>query len=126
MSSSTPIRFLFDENVRIELATLLSEREINFAVAKKASGDKALASISLAEERIVVTNDIDFAKMCKGDIFGVVWLRLPQNNPELLLEKFGQMFDDTSVRYADSLVIIERNRRRVIPLAPRIRLGKKS
>lgn len=124
MSSSTLIRFLLDENVRIELATLLSEREINFAVAKKASGDKTLASISLAEKRIVVTNDIDFAKMCKGDVFGVVWLRIPQNDPELLLEKFGQMLDETSMRYADSLVILERNRRRVIPLVTRIRLGK--
>lgn len=126
MSSSTPIRFLLDENVRIELATLLSEREIDFVVAKKASGDKTLASISVAEKRIVVTNDIDFSKMRKGDVFCVVWLRLPQNDPELLLKKFGQMLDDNSVRYADSLITLGRDKRRVSSLGTGIPLGKKS
>lgn len=125
MSSSIPIRFLLDENIRIELATLLSEREIDFTSAKKASGDKTLASISLAEKRIIVTNDIDFSEMCKGDVFSVVWLRLPQNDPVLLLEKFGAMLDDISVRYADSLVILGRDKRRVVPLSVRVRFGKK-
>lgn len=125
MSSSTPIRFLLDENVRIELTKLLAEREIDFATAKKSSGDKTLAGISLAEERIVVTNDTDFSEMCKGEVFGVVWLRLPQNNPALLIEKFTALLDD-EVRCADSLVILEPAKRRVVPLPTSIRLSKKS
>ena len=70
MSSSTPIQFLLDENVRIELAEFLTGRDINFKNAKKSSTDKTLAKISIAEERIVVTNDSDFSEMCRGDVFG--------------------------------------------------------
>ena len=125
MSSSTPIRFLLDENVRIELVEFLTKRGIDFTTAEKSSDDTTLAGISRSEERIVVTNDSDFSEMCRGDIFSVVWLRLPQNDPELLLEKFGTMLDD-AVAYADSLVILAREKRRVIPLPPRIRLGKGS
>ena len=126
MSSLTPIRFLLDENVRIELVTLLSEREIDFAIAKKASGDKTLANISLAERRIVVTNDIDFSEMRKGDVFGVVWLRLPQNDPKLLIEKFGEMLDDASVRYADSLVILGPKKRHISALFTRFRASEEN
>lgn len=125
MSSSTPIRFLLDENIRVELVEFLSKREIDFAIAKKSSGDNTLANTSIEQERVVVTNDIDFSKMRKGQVFGVVWLRLPQNDPKLLLEKFGEMLDD-DVRCADSLVTLERDKRRVVPLATRIPLGKKS
>ena len=125
MSLSTPIRFLLDENVRIELTKLLAKREIDFATAKKSSGDKTLANISLAEGRVVVTNDTDFSEMYKGDVFGVVWLRLPQNDPVLLVEKFSALLDD-EVRCVDSLVILEPAKRRVMPLSRRIRFGKKS
>lgn len=125
MSSSTPIRFLLDENVRIELTTLLSEQNIDFTVAKKSSGDKTLASISVAEERIVVTNDTDFSDIRKGDVFGVVWLRLPQNDPELLVKEFSAMLAEKP-RYADSLVILAREKRRVVPLPVRIRFGRNS
>ena len=125
MSSSTPIRFLLDENVRIELVELLSKPGIDVATPKKSSDDKTLASISCAERRVVVTNDIDFSKMRKGDVFGVVWLRLPQNDPVLLLERFGAMLDD-GIRFADSLVILERDKTRVVPLRTRIRFGEES
>ena len=125
MSLSTPIRFLLDENVRIELTKFLAERGIDFATAKKSSGDKTLAGISLAEERVVVTNDTDFSEMCKGDVFGIVWLRLPQNDPTLLVKKFSEMLD-AGVRYADSLVILEREKRRVIPLSKHVRFDKES
>lgn len=125
MSSSIPIRFLLDENVRFELAEFLTARGVNFKKAKKSSTDKALAKISLAEERVVVTNDSDFSEMCIGDVFGVVWLRLPQNNPSLLLKKFKTMLDD-KVECANSLVTLEPEKRRVTPLLSRVRLSKDS
>jgi len=111
--------------VRIELAKLLSERGIDFTDARRSSGDKTLATVSCAEKRIVVTNDTDFSEMCKGDVFGVVWLRLPQNDPELLIKEFSAMLAEKP-RYAGSLVILEREKRRVVPLPVRVRSGKNS
>ena len=125
MSSSTPIRFLLDENVRIELAKFLSKRGFDCRHADKPSVDRILADISLKEERIIVTNDSDFAVMCKGDVYGVVWLRLPQNDPDLLLKQFGEMLD-ANPTYADSLVVLGRDKRRVVPLLIRHRPGKNS
>src|SRR3989338_5116910 len=120
MSSSTPIRFLLDENVRIELVEFLTKRGIDFTTAEKSSDDTTLAGISRAEERIVVTNDSDFSEMCRGDIFSVVWLRLPQKDPDLLLKKFSAMLDDEP-RYADSLVILGPKKRSVSLLHIRLR-----
>jgi len=120
MSSSTPIQFLLDENVRIELAEFLTGRDINFKNAKKSSTDKTLAKISIAEERIVVTNDSDFSEMCRGDVFGVILLRLPQKDPDLLLKKFSAMLDDEP-RYSDSLVILGPKKRSVSLLHIRLR-----
>ena len=118
MSSSTPTRFLLDENVKVELAEFLSERGVDFKNAKKASEDRTLASISIAEGRSIVTNDSDFSKLCKGDVFGVVWLRLPQSNTALLIRLFGAMLDD-NVRYANSLIILEPEKRHVSALPTR-------
>ncbi|MDO8575800.1 MAG: DUF5615 family PIN-like protein [bacterium] len=113
---------MLDENVRLELTELLTARGVNFKTAKKSSVDKALAKISLAEKRVVVTNDSDFSEMRRGDVFGVVWLRLPQNNPSILLEKFEKLLDD-KIECVDSLVILEPEKRRVTPLPVRIRLS---
>ena len=96
MSSSTRIRFLLDENVRKELAAFLSKRKVDFTLATKRAPDNAHARASLAEERAVVTNDHDFMYMCQGDVFGVVLLLLPQNDPNLLLKRFGEMLDECS------------------------------
>jgi predicted nuclease of predicted toxin-antitoxin system len=117
---------LLDENVRIELAKFLTERGIDFKGAKKSSPDKTLAKMSIAEKRIVVTNDSDFSEMRRGDVFGVVWLRLPQKDTNLLISEFGAMLDDASVRYADSLVTLEPEKRRVSPLPVRILMFKDS
>lgn len=115
MSSSTRIRFLLDENVRKELAAFLSKRKVDFTLATKRAPDNAHARASLAEERAVVTNDHDFMYMCQGDVFGVVLLLLPQNDPNLLLKRFGEMLDECS-EYKDHAVLLTPSGWRAEPL----------
>ena len=118
MSSLTPIRFLLDENVRKELKALLSKRGVDVTIAVKRTPDKIHAEASLAERRIVVTNDHDFMRMCKGDVFGVVLLLLPQNDPVLLLKLFAKMLNDEPT-YEDHLVLLAPTGWRAEPLPKR-------
>ena len=62
MSSSIPkIRFLLDENVRIELVRFLKSNNIAIKQLPKGTSDKALAAFSKQENMILVTNDEDFS-----------------------------------------------------------------
>lgn len=125
MSSSIPIRFLLDENVRRELKALLSKREVDFALAIKRAPDEIHAHASLAEKRVVVTNDHDFMYMCQGDVFGVVLLLVPQNDPDLLLKHFGEMLDDCT-EYKDRIVFVATGGWRSSPLPRRFSPRKSS
>jgi len=115
MSSSTQPRFLLDENVRVELEALLRERGIDFALVEKGTGDKRIATISLSEDRVVVSNDRDFSRMCQGEVFGVVWLRIPQKDVDRLIREFDAMLTE-KLAYADSLVVLEPGKRHASPL----------
>lgn len=82
MSSSIPtLGFLLDENVRIELFRYLKHKEFNVKLAPKSTPDSRLANLSKREKLIIVTNDEDFTDYLRGEVFCVVWLRIPQSDP---------------------------------------------
>ena len=95
--STRPVRFLLDENVRLELGKFLRSRKFNLKWAGKGSSDQLLARLSKKEHRVLVTNDLDFTEMPAGEIFSVVWLRLPQNNPSLLIASFEKLLVECKI-----------------------------
>lgn len=109
MSSSIPkVRFLLDENVRKELFTLLKKMRIPTRVAPKGASDETLASISLKEKRVIVTNDGDFSEHPKDTVFSIVWLRIPQNDPQSLLTMFDQLLKECD-NFKGKLIVLKRN-----------------
>lgn len=107
MSSSTRlIRFLLDENVRIELAKFLRMRRQNVKLAAKGSPDKILAAISKKEKRVLVTNDVDFSELSANEIFSIIWLRLPQNDPKILMASFGKLLEECK-NFKSRIIIVE-------------------
>lgn len=95
MSLSIPSpKFLLDENVHADLSKNLRTQNLDFKLAPKRSSDSRLAEISKKEERILVTNDQDFVSYAKGEIFSVVWLRTPQDNPKVLLTSFQKLLSE--------------------------------
>lgn len=87
-------KLLLDENVHSELFQFLKNSGFDVETAPKGASDKELARISKRENRILVTNDQDFAEYSTGEIFAVVWLRLPQNEPGLLVNSFKKLLED--------------------------------
>ena len=51
-------------------------------IAPKGASDETLAQMSIKEKRVIVTNDEDFSEYPKSTVFSVVWLRIPQNDPQ--------------------------------------------
>ena len=84
-------KFLLDENVRGELDAWLRNQGADAARSPKGAVDETLAGRSRAERRIIVTNDEDFARYDAKSVFGVVWLRLPQNDPQGLTRAFAPL-----------------------------------
>ncbi|MEK6860878.1 MAG: DUF5615 family PIN-like protein, partial [Nanoarchaeota archaeon] len=92
MPSLTPdLKLLLDENVRIELSRFLKTQGFNFTFAPKGATDKQLALISKKEQRILVTNDEDFQWFTKDEIYSVIWLWIPQNDPKSLISSFKKL-----------------------------------
>lgn len=53
----------------------------------------AIAKLCLSESRTLITNDEDFSKMSADKIPGVVWLKIPQDDPQGLINAFSQLLD---------------------------------
>lgn len=88
----TPIyKFLLDENVRQGLYKFLRRKNVDAKLATKGASDKTLADISKSEERILVTNDEEFGKYTKDEVYAVIWLRIPQNDEEALFKSFDKL-----------------------------------
>ncbi|MCL4353049.1 DUF5615 family PIN-like protein [Patescibacteria group bacterium] len=125
MSSSThKPQFLLDENVRKELFTFLKEMGIPVRVAPKGASDETLAKISYKEKCVIITNDADFSEYSENAIFAVVWLRIPQSDPQSLLKMFAQLLKKCGV-FKGKLIILERNTWKDWPLSRDEALGKK-
>ena len=115
MSTPSP-RFLLDENVRSELGRFLRSCAVDIKRAPPSTPDALIASLSKKEKRIVVTNDIDFCKYGKEEIFGLIWLRIPQNNPNALVMAFEKLLDQFK-DFPGRLVVLEINKWADFPLA---------
>ena len=121
LSSTQAIRFLLDENVRAELKKFLRSREFDLKLAVKGSSDQVLARLSKKEQRVLVTNDADFAMMAVSKVFGVIWLRLPQNNPAMLMAGFETVLVECK-GFRGRIIILEASGWSSLPLAREIKI----
>jgi predicted nuclease of predicted toxin-antitoxin system len=87
-SSQSPpeLKFLLDENVHSRLGSFLKASGYNVLVAPKGSSDRVIAELSLAQKRILVTNDSDFESKTPQEVFSVILLRMPQTDASMLLK----------------------------------------
>ena len=102
------MKFLLDENIKIELLKFLKTKGFDVVFKPKGLTNGELAELSKAEQRILVSNDRHFAdssKFSKEKIFSVVWLRIPQNKPEQLLISFPELLEKTKPEYFEGKLI---------------------
>jgi len=114
--SSSSARFLLDENVRVELYRWLKASGVDVIRSPSRTANGALARRSLTEKRVLVTNDEDFTERAVGTIFGVVWLRIPQDDPEGLLKAFAPLACWPATKFKDKLILLWPDRCEVLPL----------
>lgn len=62
---------------------------------------------SKKERRIVVTNDEDFIEFTREDIFGVIWLRIPQNDPVNLVTSFDRLLHSVKA-FTGRLIVLRK------------------
>lgn len=98
------LKFLVDENVRVELSEFFKTSGVDFELVSKGATDKEIASLSKSKRLILVTNDNDFFYYKKTKIFAVVLLKLPQNNAELLISSFSKLF--LKEKFAGKLIVL--------------------
>jgi len=102
------MQFLLDENVRKELFPLLQNLGFSARIAPKGASDETIAQISIKENRVLVTNDEDFSEYPKSTVFSVVWLRIPQNDPQSLLVMFNKLLRECH-DFNGRLIVLEKN-----------------
>src|SRR5436190_1901512 len=108
MPSLTPNpTFLLDENVHSRLYKFLKLQGIDTKLAPKALSDRGVAEICLIENRVLVTNDEDFQNYSANQIYSVVWLRIPQNKPDLLLESFSLLLSECQEFKGKTIILYE-------------------
>src|SRR3989344_7367584 len=94
-ASLSKIKFLFDENVDKRLEKFLKEKDkIDIIYKSKGLSNGKLVEFSKSEQRIFVTNDRDFIKLKKSDIFSVLLLKIPQRKIDLLIKSFSKLLRD--------------------------------
>ncbi len=89
-SPSKP-RFLLDENVKKKLLVFLASKQFDAKYAPKGTRNGDLADMCKTEQRVLVTNDTDFAEtelFSRERLFSVVWLKIPQDDTKALLDSF--------------------------------------
>ncbi len=64
----------------------------------------------------MVTNDQDFVDYDEDTIFSLVWLRIPQDDANLLIKSFGKLLAEIGV-FLGKVVILEPNSWEDFPLA---------
>lgn len=120
MSSSTPnLKFLLDENVRTELSKLLTQTGFDVKTVPKAFTDNQVAVISKTENRILITNDRDFTEYSEDEIFSVVFLQIPQNDPKSLQISFKKLLRKVK-DFKGKLIILKIGKWEEFPLGQEI------
>ena len=95
-SASHLVKFLRDENVKKRLETFLKQKGVDIISKPKGLSNGKLAEFSKSEQRVLITNDWDFTDKLypKEKIFSVVFLRIPQDKPELLITEFSKLLKE--------------------------------
>ena len=60
-------------------------------------------------------SDEDFSEYPKSRVFSVVWLRIPQNDPQSLLRMFNQLIKECN-DFNGKLIVLEKNIWKDVPL----------
>ncbi|MBI2547037.1 MAG: DUF5615 family PIN-like protein [Candidatus Aenigmarchaeota archaeon] len=97
--SHSQLKFLRDENVKKRLEAFLKQRGFDIISKPKGLSNGKIAEFSKSEQRVLITNDwhfTDSSKFPKDKIFSVIWLRIPQDKPDALLESFSVLLKDKS------------------------------
>lgn len=90
------LKFLLDENVKKKLLTLLKSEGYDTISKPKGLSDNKLAEISKLEKRIFVTNDNDFLNFNKEQIHSLIWIKISQNDEDLLINSFSKLIDSVN------------------------------
>ena len=96
---SQSVKFLRDENVKRRLEIFLTKQGFDIISKPKGLANGKLAEFSKSEKRVFITNDWDFTDKSlypKEKIFSVVWLRISQDKPELLITAFSKLLKEKS------------------------------
>ena len=98
VSRSKPdVKFILDENVKRRLCGFLESLRFDAKIAPKGVANGMLAALSKSEKRVLVTNDSDFADPVlfpREKVFSVVLLKIPQDEPEALLNAFKKLLKE--------------------------------
>ncbi len=75
------MKFLLDENVDRGLFSFLVESGHDVKLSPKGIKNGQVSEISIKEERILISRDIDFLETSK--YFGIILIRVPSNDLEM-------------------------------------------
>lgn len=90
-------------------------------MVSKGLSDKKVAEICLKEKRILVTNDEDFQEYAKDEIYSVIWLRIPQNKPDVLIKSFEKLLSEFS-KFAGRIIILSESGWKDFPLIQHLKV----
>ena len=97
---SKKLRFLWDENVKKTLNYFLKNKGFDTKFCTGGMSDTEVSSLTISEKRILITNDYDFLNKDKypsDKLYGLILLRLPQNDNELLLRKVNDLLNENDL-----------------------------
>lgn len=117
------MKFLADKNIASETVEFLRQRGWDvtdiYQAGLRGVEDEKIVHYAAGERRTILTHDLDFGEMYyfrKEPVFGVLVLRIEPQIPDEVnrilidfLDSVGEEIDS----YADSLIIVERNRYRI-------------
>lgn len=121
MSSSpslSKLRFLLDENVHRELGLSLKSEGFDVVFSPKGISNGKLATFSKSDSRVLITNDSDFTLLPNEKVFSVIWLRIPQNEPESLLKSFSRLLKEKGAPegFEGKLIVLKKEGFEAYPL----------
>jgi len=111
LPSTSALKFLLDENVRIELSSFLKSKGFDVSLVSKGSTDREVASLSKREGRALVTNDADFATSgmySEEKLFALVWLRVAQADGEGLLNSFELFLTEFKEKLKGKVLVLKK------------------
>lgn len=117
------MRFVADENLELSIVQALREAGHDVAtvpVEIRGSADRQLLALALEEERVLVTNDKDFAELTflrQRAALGVVLVRLQRLRSREKAIRVLEIVESQGERLTSAMTVIEESvvRRRALP-----------